>query len=60
MAGTYVPMMRYYGQPAVAALLLPFTASLYLAMSVDSARRYYRGRGAAWKGRTYPRRTSSM
>ncbi len=37
-----------------AALLLPFTAALYLAMTVDSALRYHRGRGAAWKGRAYP------
>ena len=54
MAGTFAPMLRYYRQPAVAALLLPFTAVLYLAMTVDSAVRHHRGRGAAWKGRTYP------
>jgi hopene-associated glycosyltransferase HpnB len=53
MAVTYAPMLRYYGQPAVAAFLLPFTTLLYLAMTVDSARRHYQGRGAAWKGRTY-------
>jgi hopene-associated glycosyltransferase HpnB len=53
MAATYAPMQRYYGQPAAAALLLPFTALLYLAMTVDSARRHYQGRTAAWKGRTY-------
>ncbi|MER7951324.1 glycosyltransferase [Streptomyces sp. NPDC096079] len=55
MAGTYVPMLRYYRQPLWLALLLPFTASLYLLMTVDSAVRHYRGRGAAWKGRTYGR-----
>ena len=54
MAATYVPMLRYYGQPWPAALALPFTAALYLAMTVDSARQHYRGQGAAWKGRTYP------
>jgi hopene-associated glycosyltransferase HpnB len=54
MAGTFVPMLRYYGLPWGAALLLPFTATLYLAMTVDSAVQHYRGRGAAWKGRTYP------
>jgi hypothetical protein len=53
MAGSYAPILRYYGQPAVAALLLPYTAVLYLAMTVDSARRHHQGRGAAWKGRTY-------
>jgi hopene-associated glycosyltransferase HpnB len=56
MAATFVPMLRYYGQPWPAALALPFTASLYLAMTVDSALRHYRGHGAAWKGRTYPAR----
>ncbi|MFG2824714.1 glycosyltransferase [Kitasatospora sp. NPDC048365] len=55
MAGTYLPMLRYYRQPAAAAVLLPFTALLYLLMTVDSAVQHWRGRGAAWKGRTYPR-----
>ncbi|HEY2946940.1 MAG TPA: glycosyltransferase [Micromonosporaceae bacterium] len=54
MAGTFTPMLRYYDQPVTAALLLPFTAVLYLAMTVDSAIQHHRGRGAAWKGRTYP------
>ncbi|MGW2823861.1 glycosyltransferase [Streptomyces sp. NPDC001443] len=55
MAGTYVPMLRYYRQSRWLAPLLPFTAFLYLLMTVDSAVQHYRGRGAAWKGRTYPR-----
>ncbi|ELP63568.1 hopene-associated glycosyltransferase HpnB [Streptomyces turgidiscabies Car8] len=55
MAGTYIPMLRYYGQPLWLAPLLPFTAFLYLLMTVDSAVQHYRGRGAAWKGRTYAR-----
>ncbi|MFJ5151499.1 glycosyltransferase [Streptomyces sp. NPDC088353] len=55
MAATYVPMLRYYRQPLWLAPLLPFTAFLYLLMTVDSAVRHYRGRGAAWKGRTYAR-----
>ncbi|MFG3255208.1 glycosyltransferase [Streptomyces sp. NPDC048172] len=54
MTLTYVPMLRHYGQPLWLAPLLPVTAALYLAMTVDSAVRHYRGRGAAWKGRTYP------
>ncbi|MFB7586027.1 glycosyltransferase [Streptomyces sp. NPDC056169] len=53
MAGTYLPMLRYYRQPLWLAPLLPFTALLYLLMTVDSAVQHYRGRGAAWKGRTY-------
>ncbi|MFJ3670745.1 glycosyltransferase [Streptomyces sp. NPDC090106] len=55
MTGTYLPMLRYYGQPLWLAPLLPFTAFLYLLMTVDSAVQHYRGRGAAWKGRTYAR-----
>ncbi|NLU68231.1 glycosyltransferase [Streptomyces sp. HNM0574] len=53
MTVTYVPMLRYYGQPLWWALTLPFTAVLYTLMTLDSARRHHRGRGAAWKGRTY-------
>jgi hypothetical protein len=55
MSGTYVPMLRYYRQPLWLAPLLPFTAALYLLMTVDSAVLHHRGRGAAWKGRTYAR-----
>ncbi|MGW0392726.1 glycosyltransferase [Streptomyces sp. NPDC003042] len=55
MAGTYLPTLRFYRQPVLLAPLLPFTALLYLLMTVDSAVRHYQGRGAAWKGRTYAR-----
>ncbi|WP_415952906.1 glycosyltransferase [Streptomyces sp. KLOTTS4A1] len=55
MAATYTPMLRYYGQPLWLAPLLPATAVLYLLMTVDSAVQHHRGRGAAWKGRTYAR-----
>jgi hopene-associated glycosyltransferase HpnB len=55
MTCTYLPMLRYYEQPLWLAPLLPYTASLYLLMTVDSAVQHYRGRGAAWKGRTYAR-----
>ncbi|AZM87808.1 MULTISPECIES: glycosyltransferase [Streptomyces] len=55
MTGTYLPMLRYYRLPAAFAPLLPLTALLYLLMTVDSAVQHYRGRGAAWKGRTYAR-----
>ncbi|MGV9701376.1 glycosyltransferase [Streptomyces sp. NPDC003483] len=55
MTATYLPMLRYYRQPRWLAPLLPVTAFLYLLMTVDSAVQHYRGRGAAWKGRTYAR-----
>jgi hopene-associated glycosyltransferase HpnB len=56
MAGTYLPTLAYHRQPWPAALLLPATAALYLGMTLDSARQHRLGRGAAWKGRTYPAR----
>lgn len=53
MAGTFIPMLRYYGRPVVTALLLPGIALLYVLMTLDSARRHWLGRGATWKGRSY-------
>ncbi|MFM9371988.1 glycosyltransferase [Streptomyces sp. Da 82-17] len=55
MTATYLPMLRYYCQTLWLAPLLPMTALLYLFMTVDSAVQHYRGKGAAWKGRTYKR-----
>jgi hypothetical protein len=55
MTLTYVPMLRFYGIAPVNALLLPATALLYLAMTIDSARRHALGRGGAWKGRVAQR-----
>ncbi|WP_055489441.1 glycosyltransferase [Streptomyces sp. TP-A0356] len=60
MTATYVPMLRYYRQPPWLAPLLPVTAILYLLMTVDSAVQHYRGRGAAWKGRTYARPDTAL
>lgn len=55
LTASYLPMIRYYRLPPAWALTLPAAAALYGAMTVDSARRHRRGRGAAWKGRTYAR-----
>jgi hopene-associated glycosyltransferase HpnB len=52
MAGMYVPMLRFYRLPWWLAPALPVVAVLYTAMTVDSARRHWMGRGGAWKGRT--------
>jgi hopene-associated glycosyltransferase HpnB len=52
MTASYLPQVRYAGQPVVVALSLPFVAVLYLLMTLDSARRHRLGRGASWKGRT--------
>ena len=53
MAAAYAPTLRLYGQGAFTAFLLPAAALLYEVMTIDSAVRYWRGRGGAWKGRTY-------
>jgi hypothetical protein len=52
MIATYLPMLCHYRLGAWRAPGLPLVALLYLAMTVDSARRHARGRGGAWKGRT--------
>jgi hopene-associated glycosyltransferase HpnB len=52
LTASYVPMQRLYGLPAWRALALPFSAALYGAMTFDSARRHWAGRGGEWKGRT--------
>jgi hopene-associated glycosyltransferase HpnB len=51
MAWTFLPTLRDYGRSRALALALPVAGALYLAMTVDSARRHHRGRGAEWKGR---------
>jgi hopene-associated glycosyltransferase HpnB len=50
MAASYLPTVRYYRSPRASALALPMTAGLYGAMTIDSARRHYRG-ALVWKGR---------
>jgi hopene-associated glycosyltransferase HpnB len=53
MVRTYVPMVTWLGCRPAWALALPVSAALYTAMTVSSAARHHRGRGAAWKGRAY-------
>ena len=53
MTALYAPMIRYYRLHWWYALALPYTATLYLAMTVSSAIQHYRRAGGAWKGRIY-------
>jgi hopene-associated glycosyltransferase HpnB len=53
MAALYRPTQRLYGRPAWESALLPVAALLYLLMTLSSAVAHWRGRGGAWKGRTY-------
>jgi hopene-associated glycosyltransferase HpnB len=52
MAVSYLPILRLYRLSPVRAPFLPVVAMMYAAMTIDSARRYYAGRGGEWKGRT--------
>jgi len=53
MALSYLPTLRLYQQSPVWAPLLPLIALVYIAATVDSARRHWLGRGGEWKGRTH-------
>ena len=53
MAAAYRPTLRDYGRTAPEALLLPVTAALYGAMTLDSALSCWRGTASSWKGRQY-------
>ncbi len=53
MVTAYWPTLRDYGRTAPEALLLPMTAVLYGAMTLDSAINYWRGTASSWKGRQY-------
>ncbi len=51
MAAAYGPTLGLYGQSRARAVFLPVAAMLYIAMTVDSAFRHWRGHGGQWKGR---------
>ena len=53
MTLAYFPTIRLYGLSLGWAVLLPAIALLYNLMTIDSAIRHWRGKGGAWKGRTY-------
>jgi hopene-associated glycosyltransferase HpnB len=58
MVATYVPVVRFYGLRITWALTLPFSAVFYMAATVDSAIKFWRGRGGEWKGRSQDRSPS--
>ncbi|MGE5203308.1 MAG: glycosyl transferase family 2, partial [Acidobacteriota bacterium] len=53
MALAYLPTLRLYERSPMWAPLLPAIALVYIAATVDSARRHWLGRGGEWKGRTH-------
>lgn len=51
MTALYLPTVRYHGLPPATAVSLPIVTALFGAMTVHSAIRHWKGRGAAWRGR---------
>jgi hopene-associated glycosyltransferase HpnB len=50
-AALFTPAVRMYEAPLWTAFCLPGIALFYLVATVESAVRYWTGRGGAWKGR---------
>jgi hopene-associated glycosyltransferase HpnB len=58
MSLSFLPLLRLYRLSPLRAPGLPLIALLYAAMTADSARRHYAGRGTEWRGRTNRTRTN--
>ena len=53
MALAFQPTLRFYGVSRWWGVALPAIACVYLAFTLDSAWRHWRGRGGLWKGRPH-------
>jgi len=51
MTISYLPTLRFYGRSWAWASLLPLIALFYMSATVDSAIRFWTGRGGLWKDR---------
>ena len=58
MAISYLPMVRFYELTPPWAVTLPLSAIFYMAATIDSAVKFWTGRGGEWKGRAQDRRVS--
>jgi len=56
MTVTFLFTVKFYNRSALWALTLPLAAGFYSYATFLSAVRYWRGRGARWKGRTQARK----
>ena len=54
-AVSYMPTLFRYRRNELWALALPLIAVFYMAATAGSAVNYWRGKGANWKSRAYPR-----
>ncbi len=55
---SFAPTLALYGRHPLWGFSLPLAGALYTAMTVDSAFRHRRGKGALWKERTEAGRTA--
>ena len=53
MSICYLPTLRFYDRSLAWAPLLPLVALFYVIATLDSAVRYWTGRGGLWKGRVH-------
>jgi hopene-associated glycosyltransferase HpnB len=51
MTISYIPTVRFYRQSMIWAPLLPLIAVFYIFATIDSAVRYWTGKGGEWKDR---------
>jgi len=51
MTITYIPALRFYNRSIAWAPLLPVIALFYIFATIDSAIRYWTGKGGVWKDR---------
>jgi hypothetical protein len=51
MTISYLPILRFYGRSIVWAPALPLIALFYMVATINSAIRYWTGRGGLWKDR---------
>jgi hopene-associated glycosyltransferase HpnB len=52
---SYIPTLARYRRNKLGVLALPLIAVFYMAATTASALNYWRGKGASWKSRAYPR-----
>ena len=55
MAFALQPTLRFYGVSRWWGFMMPAIAGTYLAFTLDSALRHWRGQGGIWKGRVHHR-----
>jgi hopene-associated glycosyltransferase HpnB len=60
MAAMFQPMLRLYRVSPWHGVALPAIAACYVAYTISSAYQHLRGRGGAWKGRTYATHSSEQ